>query len=272
MHGVTPKTLVLDLLRVSGEPVAVRHVIEAGELFELAGNAVRVALARLVARGLVTSDARGLYRLAPQADPISRLVDGWRAGDDRIRPWAGSWLCAMPPRGQERTAAGRGRRALTRLGFRPGLGGLWVRPDNLARARAELSAELAALGLDAGAAVFVGSEFEPALVRRWQRTLWPVRRIVGTCQRALADLDRSARRLPGLRRRDAMVESFVIGGAAIRALALDPLLPDDIADGSARRLLGRSMLRYERLGRGVWSEFMDTLALERAPNNVSMVA
>ena len=50
----------------------------------------------------------------------------------------------------------------------------------------------------------------------------------------------------------ALVESFLTGGAAIRVLATDPLLPEAILRSHERRALGDVMLRYDEIGRGIW--------------------
>jgi hypothetical protein len=53
-----------------------------------------------------------------------------------------------------------------------------------------------------------------------------------------------------------MVESFELGGNAIRQLALDPLLPDALLPGCERELLLETMLRYDRAGRACWARFL----------------
>ena len=122
MHQVTPKELLLDLLRVSPRPIAVRNLLAVGERFGFESNAMRVALSRLVSRGLIAADDSD-YHLAPAADVMTSLVDGWRLGDRRVRTWKGDWLCMWHPRGRGRKNRGHSHRALHRLGFREGRGG-----------------------------------------------------------------------------------------------------------------------------------------------------
>ena len=69
-------------------------------------------------------------------------------------------------------------------------------------------------------------------------------------------LERSEQRLSALPEARAMVESFELGGNAIRQLALDPLLPSALLPGRERELLLEAMLRYDRAGRACWARFL----------------
>ena len=73
---------------------------------------------------------------------------------------------------------------------------------------------------------------------------------------ARAALEASAARLDGMPRAQAMAESFLVGGVAIRRLVLDPLLPDEIVPGAERRRLIESMREYDQRGRAVWSGWL----------------
>lgn len=269
METLTPKSLLLDLLRVSPQPVPVRELVTIGALFGFEGNAMRVALTRLVARGLVESDERGSYRLEPETTPLARLVDRWRLGDRRMRRWKGEWLCVWHPRGGRRAEQGASHRALTRLGFREGREGLWVRPDNLRAARPAVESDLRHLGLSDEAALFVGSGLPAGLTAAWCRTLWPAAALRATWRRTLARLERSHARLELIPRHEALVESFLVGGEAIRVLALDPLLPDEILDGADRRRLGEATAAYDAAGKSIWSDVLSAPALEAAPAHAS---
>jgi phenylacetic acid degradation operon negative regulatory protein len=265
----SPKALLLGLLRVSPRPLAVRQLVAIGALFGLGGGAVRVALTRLVAAGLVASDERGSYRLAAEADPVSRWADGWRAGERRLRAWTGAWLCVWHPRGGERGERARSHRALARLGLGEGRDGLWLRPDNLRARTAEIAAQLDQLGLAPGAVLFAARDFPAEVVSGWVGGLWPIRSIADRQVRALRDIERSRTRLAGLARKRALAETFLVGGAAIRALVRDPLLPDEVASGQHRRELTEAMLDYDRRGRAVWSQALElaSTGLDGAPTH-----
>ncbi|HTE51331.1 MAG TPA: hypothetical protein VK698_10730 [Kofleriaceae bacterium] len=271
MDPVTPKGLLLDLLRVTPRPVPVRELVAIGALFGLEGNAVRVALTRLVGRGLVASDERGSYRLAAVADPIRRWAEGWRDGDRRMRAWNGAWLCAWHPAGGGRGDRDRSHRALARLGLREGRDRLWVRPDNLRARPAELEAELARHGGAPGILMFSGHELSDQVTAGWAARLWPVAAVASEHQRALRAIERSRVRLDRLASGAALVESFLVGGAAIRSLLRDPLLPDSIAPGDDRRALTGAMTEYEQRGRTVWSRALETAALDGSPSHIGPI-
>lgn len=271
MDPVTPKSLLLDLLRVSPRPVPVRQLVSVGALFGLEGNAVRVALTRLVGRGLLASDGRGRYRLAAEADPVSRWVDGWRLGERRLRPWSGAWLCVWHPRGGGRGARAASHRALARLGFREGKEALWFRPDNLRARTGALRAELGQIGLATGAMLFIGRELPATDVESWVGSLWRSGRIAAGHRRALRAIERSRARLDRLDSGAALAESFLVGGAAIRSLAHDPLLPDEIAPGDHRRALTLALHDYDQRGRALWSQVLDLAGKGRIPSHTGAI-
>ena len=66
--GPTARSLILDLLSTLRRGAApVRALVAAAGLFGIGENSLRVALARLLAAGMVERDARGQYRLGPGA-------------------------------------------------------------------------------------------------------------------------------------------------------------------------------------------------------------
>ena len=77
---VTPRSVLLNLVRVTQRPVSVRRLIAIGALFGFNANAMRVAVTRLVADGRLESDERGSYRLASGAAIVREHVEEWRRG------------------------------------------------------------------------------------------------------------------------------------------------------------------------------------------------
>jgi phenylacetic acid degradation operon negative regulatory protein len=154
-----------------------------------------------------------------------------------------------------RSARRASLRALERVGLREGLPGLWVRPDNLRATLAETSQRLRALELEDSAALFRASDFDDATTQRWAKHLWPLHTLQRSYQRTRANLERSLLQLERMPRHTSLVQSFVLGGAAIRLLAGDPLLPEEILPGDGRARLTDTMLRYDQVGRSLWRRF-----------------
>lgn len=269
------KSLVLDLLSTLRRgAMPVRALVEAGALFGIEGNSVRVALARLLAGGLVERDERGLYRMGAGAGEIQGRVAAWRHLGDRMRTWNGDWIGvhgagdAGPTAGARR----RGERALRFLGFRALAPGLDVRPDNLAGGSAVARETLRGLGLANDALVFALRDLGPEAEARAAR-LWDVPALRRAARASRAALEKSARRLPRLSGPEAMRESFLVGGHVLRQLALDPLLPPEIQPGAEREDLVAAMERYDRLGRAAWAGFLESFGVlpGRSAHDVRMI-
>jgi phenylacetic acid degradation operon negative regulatory protein len=222
-----------------------------------------VALTRLLAEGLLERDERGSYRLGAGARAVSERVAGWRRLDERLRAWDGAWLAVLDGKragAAARPAGGRAQqrahaRALRLMGFRELSRGLAVRPDNLAGGIGAARAELARLGLAPGAIV-VELRGLDELTEARARALWDADALVDGYRRGARALDTSRRRLAARPEAAAMVESFRLGGAMLRLLALDPLLPEPIVPAAERAALVEAMRRYDEAGRACWSGFL----------------
>jgi phenylacetic acid degradation operon negative regulatory protein len=252
---VNPRSVVLNLVRVTQRSVSVRQLLAIGGLFGFNANAMRVAVARLVADGRLESDERGSYRLAPAAAVLHEHVEEWRRGEARMRAWRGEWLAVALPLGTARAGRRVSLSALSRLGLREGLPGVWVRPDNLRQPFEATSERLRALGLEEGAELFRARDFSPHTAERFASELWPVRALQRSYEAALRNLERSLEQLDGMPRDTALVQSYLLGGEAIRVLATDPLLPAPIMEGATRAALTEAMLRYDAVGHALWRTF-----------------
>jgi phenylacetic acid degradation operon negative regulatory protein len=256
----TAKSLILDLLStLAGGTMPVSALVRAGELFGIAENSLRVALARLVTGGQVERDDRGRYRMGRQAAPIDRRVTSWRHLGDRIRPWADRWVgvhtAGVSARASDRQVQRR-ERALRFLGFGELSAGLSVRPDNLKGGITAIRAELSSLGVEAGVLVFEIDALDAATDAR-ARSLWDVAGLCAGYRQSLADIDASEKHLQMVSEEEGMVESFLLGGRVIRELVLDPLLPEPILPVRERDALVLAMRRYDALGRACWAAFME---------------
>lgn len=254
----TPKSLTLDLLSsLRGGSLPVAGLVAAAELFGIAENALRVAVARLLAGGRIARDERGCYRLGTAAEAVDRHVLGARRADERTLPWQGGWWLlhagALPAaRSLERR---RRAQALRLLGFAALAPRIAIRPDNLRTTLPDLRDTLRELGLEKDALIVRADEIDPASDARARR-LWRRAALANAYRRTLSELDASELRLAALPEPAAMVESFLVGGRAIRQLALDPLLPEPLAPEARRRELARALRRYDRAGRRAWAGFM----------------
>jgi phenylacetic acid degradation operon negative regulatory protein len=256
--GPTAKSLVLDLLSTArGQTMPVRALVRAGALFGLSGNSVRVALARLCSRGRVERDERGRYRLSAGAQAIQRHVAAWSQLEQRMVPWRGGWIgLHMTGMRPLRRAELRQRdRALDFFGFRVLAPDLWVRPDNLEGGVNDLLPRLHALGLDVDAPIFAMRDLDSKNEAR-AHDLWDGKALCRGYREGRDTLLRSAERLRSLTPERAMVESFRVGGRALRQLAFDPLLPEPIVAAAPRRKFVDELRRYDRMGRAHWRSFM----------------
>ncbi len=254
----TPRSLILDLLSsLRGQAMPVRALVAAGGVFGISAESIRVALVRLCGRGTIERTERSTYRIAPAAQPVQQHVAAWTRTEERLVPWRGGWVGAYAGglERADRTRVRRRERALQFLGFRALEPHLFVRPDNLQGGVDAVRAELQALGLEPAALVFAMAQLDPTAERR-ARALWDGRALDRGYRETRAALARSAARLERMPAREAMVESFVLGGQVIRQLALDPLLPEPIVAAGERAALVDAMRQYDRLGRACWRAFM----------------
>ena len=242
-----PADVILDMLRSArSRQRTARSLVSAGELFGYTANTVRVNLSRLMARGLIDSPERGLYRLTRQTDALNQFVERWRDGEARVRPWDGTtWLFAHL---QEEAA--KSIWALDALGFRPVRTNLFGRPSNLSLDRTELRTLAQSIGLEAD--VLLLESTPEGSTAAWQRR-WQPGELDTTYRGSLARLHASAAALPNMTLDEARLECFRLGGEMIHLLAKDPLLPDAWLDAEPRRQLWQAMLAYDAQGKDIWA-------------------
>jgi phenylacetic acid degradation operon negative regulatory protein len=266
---VSARSLAIDLLSTmpSHFPVAVGALLRGAAILGIGENSMRVALARLRARGLVESDERGLYRLSSIAEPVNRRVRSWRSIEQGVVQWDGSWTAVEMsglPRG-DRKRSRMGLRALRLLGFEALTPGLQIRPDNLAGGVSEVRERLVALGFAPAPMAFRLTDLDSDLDAR-ARSLWDVATLEAGYRASRERLEESTERLSSLSEVEAMAETFRLGGEAVRRIVLDPLLPESIVDVPARRALVEAMQRYDILGRDCWKGWAgESVVLERSP-------
>ena len=266
---VSAKSLALDLLSTMPPryPVAVGALLHGATVLGIGENSMRVALARLRARGLVESDERGLYRLSPSAEPVNRMVRSWRSVEQGVTEWDGSWLAVDMsglPRGDRKRARGCDR-ALRLLGFETLTPALRIRPNNLEGGAGAVRERLVTLGFALAPMTFELTGMDADLDSQ-ARSLWDVETLEAGYRASRDRLVASTERLSSLSEVEAMAETFRFGGEAVRRIVLDPLLPEPIIDTRARRALVDAMRDYDRLGRECWKTWAgEAVVLERSP-------
>ncbi|MBI3102972.1 MAG: PaaX family transcriptional regulator [Burkholderiales bacterium] len=259
---VQPKHLLLELLLASGDDaLPVSHAVAAGAVFGISENHVRVTLARLAAQDMAQATERGAWRLGPAAQSLAQDVANWRHTAQRLRPWNGQYVavhCGTLAR-SDRAATQQRERALHLLGFAELQRDFWLRPDNIEADIGAIRARLYALGLETQAVVCGCTSLDPATEAAVD-ALWDgvaLNRAYRATQERLQRWLDGAARLPIAQ---AARESFFLGGAAIRQLVYDPLLPEPMVDGVLRAAFIDSVHAFDAAGRTIWNRFYDALS------------
>ncbi len=269
---LTPKNIIIDVLRIVGSPaLSNKALLEIGALFGYKQNAMRVATTRLVSAATIEKLQRSdsdnkptsHYRLSPDSDPLSLFIEEWRLGEDRLKAWQGNhWLLCHLPTNPNRSQRTQSLRALTLLGFRQGPDKLWMRPDNLAKPFEQLEAQLRQFGLEPTALLIATSKLQKGVCEQWQ-VQWANQQSRLNYQQHFteitAELNNSQARLTSMPAKEAMTESFRLGGNAINLLVKDPLLPTQIENPKARETLCRVMRAYDATARTIWQQKIDAI-------------
>ncbi|MGB1580720.1 MAG: PaaX family transcriptional regulator C-terminal domain-containing protein [Nevskiales bacterium] len=252
----TAKKLILGLLLArEGQPLGVREAISACALFNVTENNVRVTLVRLSSEGLIESHGRGAYVLGPAAITTASEVAHWHEAEARLRPWSGSYICVHTSTlgRSDRKALRRREWALNILGMRELERGLYLRPDNLAGAVDGVRERLVTLGLEAGAAVFVATDFDSER-RQHIEQLWDGEALNIVYKQETQRLEQWMERCRELEPDVAARESYLMGSKAIRQLVFDPWLPEPMIDAAARHHFLQTVQRFDECGKAIWAQ------------------
>lgn len=266
---LTAQSIVIELLSASwpdsARGVPVRLIIDACEIFDFSENSVRVALAKMRADGLVESPTRGRYVLGPAARPITEKVSEWRSVAGRVidwdRSWIGVWVGHLPR--TNRAAVRRRMRALRMLGFRELEEGMHLRPNNLRGEVKGVRASLNRLSSESGALVCRVDELSKEDERR-ARSLWEVETLADAYIDLHARLSASIERRREQSLNAALREAYLLGREVIRAIVLDPLLPEPMVSNEEREKLIGAMIEYADSGTALWRRYLGARAREEA--------
>ena len=241
--------LILDLLRTYGNRgTSVQDITDAGALFGLTENSIRVNLSRLVSKGAIETIKRGEYRLCGSGPAVNDFAESWRAGEDRVIPWDGaSWFCVHLLKADQKSAW-----VLTNHGLRTITDGLWVRPANLNIDTDALLKRLTSMGLSTSAIAIDHAQLQGKESELWIKQ-FNLKALQASYTDAISFLKESINRLETLPIESAKTESFRLGGRAIEIMAKDPLIPEQWLDPRERRALWQLLLQYDAAGRQVWA-------------------
>lgn len=207
------------LLGVNAASMSAERLVRAGELFGVADGAIRTALWRMVAAGELVADD-GRYALA---GPLLERRERFDTGPARRREWDGSWELAVVT-AERRSAIERQhlRGSAAALHLAELREGVWVRPDNLERTRLP---ERQAV-VDAQCIRFVTASLEgdreAVATRLFDLDTWAAR-----ARTLIGALDAAGGLPPALGPGD-LADGFRVSIAAVRHLAIDPLLPEEL--------------------------------------------
>lgn len=260
-QSITPRRLILELLDADTALMGQsKRLLAAGEVFGFSPNQVRVALSRLVSDGLLANPSRGCYTLTGAGAAMQEEIQRWRKLEDQLCEWRGGWcvLISTNLAAQSTTRFREQTRALRLRGLRRWRPGLWVRPDNLQGGVARLVDDVASLGLDSIAGSFL-IEGADTLCENELLGLWDIEALREDYSQHIDALQDAQSRLDQQDQGPVLVETLELGGAMIRALVTDPLLPEAMLGSDARGRMISLVKQYDAAGRERWRRFMNHL-------------
>jgi len=258
-----PKNVILDLMGINQpNPLETTHLVMISDIFGISINNLRVALTRLAAKGMITNDGRGIYRLSPKTVAKRDFINRWRSAQVINKPWDNSWIACHLPKGTDRTIRKKSLLALEWYGFKPGLDLVWVRPNNLTLSLTDLVNYLRELGLESEARTFVLAQAEDTLQTHWVNNLWATKKLDQDYDELIQALQNSIQTLQQSTPQQSLFETCSLGGEAIHHLAIDPLLPQEIRPGDMHTRLKQTMLTYDKVGREIWLEQLSALGVQ----------
>jgi phenylacetic acid degradation operon negative regulatory protein len=212
-------------------------------------TAVRVAITRLSASGLIESPARSKWRLTDKT-AWSRERNRWQCLDSLVKDWGGGWLVALSSgiARSDRPEWRRNERALLHRGFREIQRDVFLRPDNFTSNMQDMKRDLVDLGASGGLKVFRANyiDFVPELAA------WNIKAHRAQLMDVKKKMESLLRR-PAGGSLDHVCRSFwFVGRQAIRLLNNDPLLPSSMSNTVLREQMVKSLPKFIEQGRRHW--------------------
>ena len=217
---LTARSVVASVLLGTEPPVmSAGALVQSATLFGLAEGAVRTAMSRMVAKGELSKRSDGRYELAGHL--VARQARQRASRSPAARQWSGNWdVWVVGPNARSASERADLRRAAGTLRLGELRDGVWMRPDNLDRARhpddtAVLHSQARHLVAQPDDDADLPGELWD--LDGWNRSALELRRQMSRLHRRLDDDET-----------DALAPGFLLAAAVLRHLNDDPVLPREL--------------------------------------------
>ena len=256
--AVTPRRLIMSLFN-SPDTVSltIGQLITAGTIFEIEVTAMRMAVSRLIKEQLISNTERGVYTAGASAMSLNSEIQSWRWADKKTTEWCGDWSLALSGHlGRTNKTQLRSMiKAFELYGFVEIELGVWLRPANLVQDIDQLKASLVEIGMDSRIYLMRVSKVADGQQQNWH-SKWPIGELETGYLKMIETLKSSETSLKKMSCQEAARESLIIGGAAIRLINLDPLLPKELINAELFKDLVTHMVAYDKLGQLHWQQLL----------------
>jgi len=243
------------MLAGKGRKVKAAHMVLACSLFGVSENSARVAMARLVAEGLLKSAGRGVYMLGKEAVYTGQDIQSWSNRLTATCAWNGNFYAVFTNhlgRSNRKQLQTRDK-ALVLMGFREFEQGLFVRPANLTMGLNGVLQKLQAQGVEKECLAFEMLPSGDTQTKAIQK-LWEIRKLEKHYASHSKKLNDWMQGYSRMKLEKAARDAYLVGSQAIYEVRRDPLLPEEWIDAAARQQFFESVLRFDETGTRVWRE------------------
>jgi phenylacetic acid degradation operon negative regulatory protein len=261
METVQPiaKDFLLKLLGVVNNDVLdITAAIQAGAVFDLSPNNIRVAINRLQSSGLIEPMTRGAYQLSIKGRVLRDEISLWRSAESLIQPWDGSWIAALTTVNKSNRSILRNtNRAFALVGMQELHSGLYIRPNNIQQGTTTIKKKLLSLECDPNIILFNAENFDPPHAKNASQ-LWDTVQMEKSYLEQTQILNESMLNIKSMQLKDAARESYLLGDHAIKKIIFDPLLPSPLINIESRLQFRQTLIEYDKIGHQIWSTLLQS--------------
>lgn len=252
------KDFLLKLLSVVHHDVLdITAAIQAGAVFDISPNNIRVAINRLQSSGLIEPITRGAYQLSIQGSVLRDEVSSWRTVENLTQPWDGGWIAALTTtmNKSNRTVLRNSQRAFALVGMQELHAGLYIRPNNLQNGLSHIQKKLLSLQCDPNILVFNAQNFDELYTQKATQ-LWDTVQMQKNYLEQIHILNESLNNIKAMQLKDAARETYLLGDHAIKKMIFDPLLPTPLISVESRIQFRQALIEYDKAGHQVWNALL----------------